>query len=166
MAVTEKSRYSSLRDVFKHLLKEEGWLALYRGFTPTILGVIPYAGASFFTFETLKRKHLEYRKRPARAYEKMFFGACAGAVGQTSSYPFDIVRRRMQTASDLNFPRLSVFAALKKIAREEGLKNGLYKGLTLNWVKGPIAVGVSFTTFDLIQTLLRRLHYQSQSAAK
>ena len=76
MAVTEKSRYNTLLDVFRHLLKEEGWLALYRGFSPTILGVIPYAGASFFTFETLKRKHLESTKRPARAYEKMLFGAC------------------------------------------------------------------------------------------
>ncbi|OQV24656.1 Mitochondrial coenzyme A transporter SLC25A42 [Hypsibius exemplaris] len=166
MAVTEKSRYSSLRDVFRHLLKEEGWLALYRGFSPTILGVIPYAGASFFTFETLKRRHLEYCKRPARAYEKMFFGACAGAVGQTSSYPFDIVRRRMQTAADLNFPRLGVWAALKKIALEEGIRGGLFKGLTLNWVKGPIAVGVSFTTFDLVQTLLRRLHRESKTVPK
>ncbi|XP_055332673.1 mitochondrial coenzyme A transporter SLC25A42-like [Paramacrobiotus metropolitanus] len=164
MAVTEKARYATIFSVFKNLLKEEGWIALYRGFTPTLLGVIPYAGASFFTFETLKRKHQERYERPAAAYEKMLFGACAGAVGQTSSYPFDIVRRRMQTAVDRQFPKLGTFEALVKIAREEGIKNGLFKGLTLNWVKGPIAVGVSFTSFDLFQSLLRRLHRERSVA--
>ncbi len=31
--------------------------AFYKGFTPTMLGVVPYAGVSFCTFETLKHKH-------------------------------------------------------------------------------------------------------------
>lgn len=163
MAVTEKTRYATLREVFRNLLREEGYFALYRGFTPTILGVIPYAGASFFTFETLKRLYQERYGRHAAAHEKMLFGACAGVVGQTSSYPFDIVRRRMQTAIDTHFPKLSVFQALVKIAKEEGVVHGLYKGLMLNWIKGPIAVGVSFTSFDLVQTFLRRLHHESKS---
>ena len=40
--------------VFLTIWREEGLLALYRGLTPTMLGVIPYAGTSFFTYETLK----------------------------------------------------------------------------------------------------------------
>lgn len=32
-------------------------MSLYRGYTPTILGVIPYAGTSFGTYETLKKLH-------------------------------------------------------------------------------------------------------------
>lgn len=28
--------------------------ALYRGFTPTVIGMIPYAGLSFYCFEALK----------------------------------------------------------------------------------------------------------------
>lgn len=34
-----------------------GTKALFRGYVATILGVIPYAGTSFFTYETLKQKH-------------------------------------------------------------------------------------------------------------
>jgi solute carrier family 25 protein 42 len=40
--------------VFLSIWREEGLAALYRGLTPTMLGVIPYAGTSFFTYETLK----------------------------------------------------------------------------------------------------------------
>ena len=37
--------------------KSEGFLTLYRGYVPTVVGVIPYAGISFFTYDTLKKLH-------------------------------------------------------------------------------------------------------------
>lgn len=43
--------------MFVKTWKTEGWSTLYRGYTPTLLGVIPYSGTSFFTYETLKRLH-------------------------------------------------------------------------------------------------------------
>lgn len=54
MAVTQKAEYSTLRSVFYQIYKTEGILAFYRGFFATILGVVPYAGCSFFTYDTLK----------------------------------------------------------------------------------------------------------------
>ena len=48
-------RYSSLIAVFLKMYRCEGIRSLYRGFTPTVVGVIPYAGTSFFTYETLKK---------------------------------------------------------------------------------------------------------------
>jgi len=33
---------------------------------------------------------------------------------------------------------------------------GMYKGLSLNWIKGPIAVGTSFMTFETTLQFLRR----------
>lgn len=50
-------RYSNILHVFVRISREEGLKTLYRGFTPTMLGVIPYAGLSFFTYETLKKLH-------------------------------------------------------------------------------------------------------------
>ena len=49
----------------------------------------------------------------------------------------------------------TTWGTLKLIAQTEGVRRGLYKGLSMNWIKGPIAVGISFTTFDLVQTHLR-----------
>lgn len=51
------SRYSNILHVFVRISREEGLKTLYQGFTPTILGVVPYAGLSFFTYETLKKLH-------------------------------------------------------------------------------------------------------------
>ncbi len=55
-------RYSNLLQVFKKIYRQEGLLTLYRGFWPTLLGVIPYAGTSFFTYETLKKNYMGRHK--------------------------------------------------------------------------------------------------------
>ena len=161
MAVTHKERYNSLKAVFQKTIAEEGFLTLYKGYTPTVLGVIPYAGTSFFTYETLKRLHSDFvnATREPNPWERMLFGAIAGLVGQSASYPLDIIRRRMQTR--LEYKR--VRDTFTKVYSEEGIVKGLYKGLSLNWVKGPIAVGISFTTYDLINHFLRKLPIWSQT---
>lgn len=56
-AMCSFNRYSNIMHVFVRISQEEGVRTLYRGFTPTILGVIPYAGITFFTYETLKKLH-------------------------------------------------------------------------------------------------------------
>ena len=57
MAVSTSDQYSSLKHVFKLTVHQEGWRGLFKGYTATIAGVIPYAGTGFFTYETLKRLH-------------------------------------------------------------------------------------------------------------
>ena len=57
MAVSHQDKYHSLLEVFIKTVRYEGTHSLYRGLLPTILGVIPYAGCSFFMYETLKRVH-------------------------------------------------------------------------------------------------------------
>ena len=133
--------YRTLRQVFVKIWVEEGPRTLYRGYWATIIGVIPYAGTSFFTYETLKKEYygmflsmwfginvdwnlclfveMTGNKTP-NTLVTLAFGAAAGAAGQTSSYPLDIVRRRMQTIGinqSATPEYTTIYSTLKKIYR-------------------------------------------------
>lgn len=160
MAVTAKDKYSNIIVVFRTVFKEEGWRVLMRGYMPTVSGSFVYSGISFFTYETLKILHAEYHKgRDPTPLERWYCGAVAGICGQCSSYPLDIVRRRMQTAGVTGHSKdyTTIYKTAKTVYLEEGLKGGLYKGLSMNWIKGPISAGISFMTFETVKLWLRKL---------
>ena len=124
--------------------------SFYRGALPTLIGIVPYAGLSFFTFETLKRLYLDREQASPPVVLRLAFGAVAGLVGQTSSYPLDIVRRRMQTeglVKGSHFSYRSISSSLQHIWRTEGLR-GLFKGVSMNWIKGPLVVTISFNMYE------------------
>jgi len=50
----------------------------------------------------------------------------------------------------------TIISTMLSITKEEGFLRGMYKGLSLNWIKGPIAVGTSFMTFETTLQFLRR----------
>ncbi|XP_075548929.1 dephosphocoenzyme A carrier isoform X1 [Dermacentor variabilis] len=157
MAVSRPERYRNIIEVFREIWNKEGPRHLYRGFSPTMLGVIPYAGASFFTYETLKRLRAEQTgSTELHPIERLMFGAVGGLFGQSCSYPLDIVRRRMQTAPLTGQNYTSVLGTLITVYKNEGLIGGLYKGLSMNWIKGPIAVGISFMTFDISSQAMQK----------
>ena len=72
-----------------------------------MVGIIPYAGTSFSTYEMLKRHWTEKAKAQGldppgpTPVQRIMSGGVAGLLGQAASYPLDIVRRRMQTARQM-----------------------------------------------------------------
>ena len=58
LATSSKQDYENLKAVFIKDLGKFGPSTFYRGLYPTLLGVIPYAGSSFFTYETCKLIYL------------------------------------------------------------------------------------------------------------
>ena len=82
---------------------QEGALALYRGWLPSVIGVVPYAGLNFAVYETLKDMAIKQygccTERDLSSTYRLAAGGVAGTVGQTLAYPFDVVRRRLQVCS-------------------------------------------------------------------
>jgi hypothetical protein len=96
---------------------------------------------------------------------RLVCGGVAGLVAQTATYPLHVVRRRMQVFGDesaahqLRYTKSAhglraVAEATAHIYRHEGIF-GLYKGLTLSWMKAPVAVALSFTLNDKLKLFFR-----------
>ncbi|KAJ5473657.1 Mitochondrial carrier protein [Penicillium sp. IBT 31633x] len=125
--------FTTMAMIYKN---EGGTKALYRGIAPTVAGVAPYVGLNFMTYESV-RKHLtpEGDKNP-NSFRKLLAGAISGAVAQTCTYPFDVLRRRFQinTMSGMGYQYTSIWDAVRVIVAEEGLR-GLFKGIGPNLLK-------------------------------
>lgn len=169
--VTGETHYTGIIHTATSMFRNEGGiLALYRGFTPTICGIFPYAGSSFYCFETLKGLCMEYIPTYTcrecaqntgglvlSTPSKLACGAFAGAVAQTVAYPLDVTRRRMQLA--LLNPETEKFsqgmlATLKLTYKENGIVSGLYRGMSINYYRACPMVAVSFLTVEKMKELL------------
>lgn len=151
MAVTSSG---GLFEVLLTVSTNEGFAALYRGYLATVLGVIPYAGVSFFTYDSLKHAFFDKFGYEQGPMVNLALGGVAGVLGQTSSYPLDVLRRRLQTSNTIH--KHPIVTTISHIYSTEGWR-GFFKGLSMNWVKGPIAVGISFSTYDSIKKTISEL---------
>lgn len=108
----------------------------YRGFSISLVGMIPYAGVSFLTYGTLKRHisswspYFENRK----TQRDLFCGAVAGAVSQSASYPFEVIRRRMQVGGVGGKGGITWREAVREIYAARGGR-GFFVGLSIGYLK-------------------------------
>jgi len=115
----------------------------------------------------MKRKITITNDRDPTLTEKLLSGGLSGLVAQSLTYPLEITRRRMQTVGLVSREEsstlmrqpgaakevpLSMKDTMKTLLKEQGWR-GLFKGLSMNWIKGPIAFSISFTTYDYLKVI-------------
>ncbi|KAH9810485.1 coenzyme A transporter [Teratosphaeria destructans] len=147
----------------------------YRGFTPTIWGMLPYAGTSFLTHDVAgdfmrqpylatytvlplserSQKQLAPNKPPPlRAWAELTTGALAGFVSQTVSYPLEVIRRRMQVGGVVgDGHRLTMIEVARNIMRDRGWR-GFFVGLGIGYVKVVPMVATSFYAYERMKVVL------------
>merc|ERR1711907_332934 len=113
-----------------------GVAALYTGFGVSVVGIVGYRGIQLGTFDTITGLNPYAKDKGIMGAVSTFVAAqTAITFGAGATYPFDTVRRRMQMQAEKP-PEEHLYKGtgdcFKKIAAEEGLAAGLYKGFVAN----------------------------------
>ncbi|KAK3990068.1 putative mitochondrial carrier protein LEU5 [Cladorrhinum sp. PSN332] len=158
----------AVAETAKSAATQFGMTNFYRGFSPTLLGMLPYAGMSFLTHDTagdiLRHPKLakwttipQSKNAPAgkrvqlRSWAELLAGGVAGLVSQTASYPLEVIRRRMQVGGAVGDGRkLRIAETAALIMRERGLR-GFFVGLTIGYAKVVPMVAASFYTYERLK---------------
>ncbi|ESQ37754.1 hypothetical protein EUTSA_v10028766mg [Eutrema salsugineum] len=166
-------QYRGIAHALSTVLREEGFRALYRGWLPSVIGVVPYVGLNFAVYESLKDWLVKdnpfglVENNDLTIITRLSCGAIAGTVGQTIAYPLDVIRRRMQmvgwkdassvvTGDGRNKAALEysgMIDAFRKTVRHEGF-GALYKGLVPNSVKVVPSIAIAFVTYEMVKDVL------------
>merc|ERR1711862_333796 len=132
-----KKTFNGLGDCLKKTATgPAGFFGLYTGFGVSLMGIIPYRGFQLGAFDTLVGLN-PFKDDKGILGIVSTFGAAQSAIiaGAGISYPFDTVRRRLQMQAEKPKEEhiyQGTVDCLKKIAAEEGVAAGLYKGFIAN----------------------------------
>uniref|UniRef100_A0A0C9QN63 TSA: Wollemia nobilis Ref_Wollemi_Transcript_19029_1329 transcribed RNA sequence n=1 Tax=Wollemia nobilis TaxID=56998 RepID=A0A0C9QN63_9CONI len=151
------SKYTSILQATRDILREEGMPGFWRGNVPALLMVMPYTAIqftvlhkfkSFMASSTKAEDHL--RLSPYLSYVS---GGVAGFAATIGSYPFDLLRTILASQGEPKvYPNLR--SALAEIARTRGIR-GLYAGLSPTLVEIVPYAGLQFGSYDTFKRWIK-----------
>ena len=167
-----KEIYAGIFDSIKKIFNEKRSIfSFYRGYLVTVLGMIPYAGLSFSSFDRIKQilitNKVMYFTRESPANKKyseltvtgkLLSGACTAAITQTIVYPMDVVRSHMQLLVMIKDASIKenfgMIDTIKYVYNKYGIVGGFYRGVSLNYIRAIPMVATSFCTYELSKKYL------------
>lgn len=144
-------QFNGLVDVYKKTLASDGIAGLYRGFLPSVVGIVVYRGLYFGLYDSLKPLLLTGNLEGS-FLASFLLGWVVTTGASTASYPLDTVRRRMMMTSGQAIKYDGAFDCFRKIVAAEGVSS-LFKGCGANILRGVAGAGV-ISMYDQLQMIL------------
>ncbi|MCT5295046.1 hypothetical protein LZK36_31470 [Pseudomonas aeruginosa] len=144
-------QFNGLVDVYRKTLASDGIAGLYRGFGPSVLGIVVYRGLYFGMYDSIKPVLL-VGPLEGSFLASFLLGWTVTTGAGVASYPLDTVRRRMMMTSGEAVKYSSSLDAARQIVAKEGVKS-LFKGAGANILRGVAGAGV-LSIYDKAQLLL------------
>ena len=144
-------QFNGLVDVYRKTLASDGIAGLYRGFMPSVAGIIVYRGLYFGMYDSLKPVVLSGNL--SNSFLASFaLGWCVTTGAGIAAYPLDTIRRRMMMTSGEAVKYKSSFDAARQIIAKNGVKS-LFNGAGANILRGVAGAGV-LSIYDQLQVLM------------
>lgn len=146
-------KYRNSVDCVKTVIREEGFLGLYKGLAASYIGV-GESTLQWVIYEKLKRR-IDARSpdaAPSSSKWVDYFAAAAGAklVAAVIAYPHEVLRTRMrETGTDGRRKYLSVRQSFNCIVREEGVA-ALYGGMTAHLMRVVPNSAIMFFCYEFL----------------
>ncbi|SCV68047.1 BQ2448_168 [Microbotryum intermedium] len=148
---TGERQFNGLLDVYKKTLATDGIPGLYRGFGPSVFGIMLYRGLYFGMYDSLKPLILIGTLKGS-FLASFLLGWCVTTGAGIASYPLDTIRRRMMMTSGEKVHYKNMVDAGAQIVKAEGVAS-LFKGAGANILRGVAGAGV-LSMYDKLQELL------------
>lgn len=115
--------YRNSWDCCKKVIRHEGFIGLYRGLVPQLIGVAPEKAIKL-TVNDLVRDKLSDQKGHLPVWSEVVAGACAGGSQVVFTNPLEIVKIRLQVAGEIaGGSKIRAWSVVKDLGFF-----GLYKG--------------------------------------
>ncbi|CAN6315369.1 unnamed protein product [Urochloa humidicola] len=160
------SGYSGFSDALRTILKEEGFLALYRGIGPGLL-LVTHGAMQFTAYEELRKAMIFMKSRqtrtdngggeePLNSIDFAALGAGSKVAAILLTYPYQVIRARLQQrpGSDGTPKYLNSWHVVKETAKFEGVR-GFYRGITSNLLKNLPAASLTFVVYENVIKLFK-----------
>uniref|UniRef100_A0A7S1ACM5 EF-hand domain-containing protein n=1 Tax=Noctiluca scintillans TaxID=2966 RepID=A0A7S1ACM5_NOCSC len=154
LTVAPRGRYDGILSCARHLVKQDGVRALYRGCVPTLAACVPYAGVQRLVYDRLKLTCAWYGGTSAPA-ASFACGLVSSALGMSISYPLILIRTRMQVQGPHHSYTGFMDCAHRAVSKEG---YGVFvKGLGPNLMKAAPAAAITFVLYDWAKDTLNTL---------
>ncbi|KAK6205403.1 mitochondrial carrier protein [Scheffersomyces amazonensis] len=159
----QTSNETSSVSIIKHVIKNEGLLAFYKGTLPPLFGVGVCVSLQFYGFHEARRQLLTYNNtKDLNLWPQTYIaGAVAGIVNTPVAGPIE--QLRILSQSNTSTQKNALLDTVKTIYQKEGVKNGIFRGFSITLLREIQAYGVWFLTYEtLIQQVIDLQHYKSR----
>ncbi|XP_059107726.1 mitochondrial carrier protein SCaMC-3L isoform X2 [Peromyscus eremicus] len=148
-------QYKGLLDCARQILERDGTRALYRGYLPNMLGIIPYACTDLAVYELLRSLWQTSGRdmTDPSGLVSLSSVTLSTTCGQMASYPLTLVRTRMQAQDTVEGSNPTMLGVFRRILSQQGWP-GLYRGMTPTLLKVLPAGGISYLVYEAMKKTL------------